>query len=161
VSAPSGDEVRARIRRAFESEAAPDADGVTMHQPCEECEQVAAVLRGLHWTDVTVALVFKVRDAMPLLSRAAFRHYLPAFMTCAIEDRDAVDVMWLSLVLQLKPRRGTDFEARVSGFSKPQSDAIAAFLEWQAEADRADQGELFDAKREGWFTKAIAYWKAR
>jgi len=161
VSTPSRDEVRARIHDAFQAETAPDPDGLTMHRPCLECEEVATVLGGRHWTDVAPALVSKVKEAMPLLSRAAFRHYLPAFMTCSIDDRAAVDVMWLSLILSLKPRRGTDFEARVQGFTEEQSRAIATFLEWQREEDRAEQGELFDAKRESWFEKAIAYWKAR
>ena len=115
MSVPSRDEVRASIRNAFQSETPPDLDGLTMHRPCPECEEVATILGGRHWTDVTPALVSKVKDALPLLSRAAFRHYLPAFMTCAVDDRAAVDTMWDSLVLELKPRRGTDFEARVQG----------------------------------------------
>jgi hypothetical protein len=158
-AAPTGDEVKARIRAAFGGTIAPDA--VTHHEACPECDEVAAVLGGLNWTEVTPPLVSKVRQALPLLLPAAFRHYLPAFMTCAIDDRAAVDVMWLSLILELKPRRGTDFEARVQGFTDEQSRAIAKFLEWQREEDRAEQGELFDAKTESWFTKAIAYWKAR
>jgi hypothetical protein len=159
--APSGDEVKARLRAAFAGTVAPEADAVTHHHACPECDEVAGVLGGLHWTEVTPPHVSKVRQALPLLLPAAFRHYLPAFMICAIDDREAVDTMWLSLILQLKPRRGADFEAHVQGFSEEQSRAIATFLEWQREADREEQGGLHDEKTDGWFTKAIAYWKAR
>jgi hypothetical protein len=157
MSAPARDEVKARIRLAFEAGTPPDPDGVTMHRPCDECEDVAARLGGKHWTEVTPAVLRTVTDGLPLLSRAAFRHYLPAFMTHALDDpREAAG--GYGLVLALKPRRGTDFEARVQGFTKEQGEAIAAFLEWQLEEERADHA---DEKRDSWFTKGIAYWKAR
>jgi hypothetical protein len=154
---PSAAEVRARIQQAFGGEAAPAADDITLHRPCDECEGFTAALAGKHWTAVTPALVGRVKDSLPLLTRAAFRHYLPAFMVGALEDRAAIDTMWDSLIFGLKPRRAGDFLARVSGFSKAQSDAIAAFIEWQAAAEREDGGTT----RDDWFAKAVSYWKGR
>jgi hypothetical protein len=158
---PSAAEVRARIQHAFAAEAAPAAGDITLHRPCDECEGFTAALAGKHWTAVTPALVGRVKDSLPLLTRAAFRHYLPAFMVGALDDRAAIDTMWDSLIFGLKPRRAGDFEARVAGFSKEQTDAIAAFVEWQGETEHQDAVEHGGTYRADWFAKAVAYWKAR
>ena len=127
-----------RIREAFAGTEQPSPDTL-MNNHCCECAEVSAAFAGKRWTEVTLDDVMRGRE-IALLTAAAWRYYLPAFLIWTIREPKTVDVLQDNLEFQLAPP--TDdlgvpewFAQRAPGFSPAQRGAIAAFLEWSGERD--------------------------
>jgi hypothetical protein len=132
--------VISRIREAFAATEQPPHDTL-INNHCCECADVSAAFAGKRWTDVTLDDVMRGRE-IALLTAAAWRYYLPAFLIWTIREPKTVDVLQDNLEFQLAPPvagHGVPewFEQRAPGFSAPQRDAIAAFLDWSRERGEA------------------------
>jgi hypothetical protein len=117
------------VRLAFPVEEPPSADRVR-NDHCPECAETSEIFLGRRWTDITVEDLAG-NPALPLLTSGAFRYYLPALMTCAIEAPVELDCVPDSLVALLSPARGEMSDRdkeRLSGFTGPQVRAILMFL---------------------------------
>ena len=127
-----------QIRDAF-ADVEPPSHEALLNNHCCECADVSAAYAGKHWTDVALTDVLVGRE-IALLTAAAWRYYLPAFLTWTIRAPEAVDVLQDNLVYQLEPPRDGQgvpewFDARAIGFSAEQRRAIVRFLEWYRDRD--------------------------
>ena len=125
-----------RIREAFADTALPPHDTL-INNHCCECADVSAAFAGKRWTEVTLDDVMRGRE-IALLTAAAWRYYLPAFLIWTIREPKIVDVLQDNLEFQLAPPvdgHGVPewFAQRAPGFSTEQRSAIAAFLDWSRE----------------------------
>ena len=113
-----------------------------------ECAEVRSALSGRRWQSLSDAEVGKLKDALPLLTGAAFCHYLPAYLVVCLRARATADTAWHSVIFALTPpkrRSGTGWETfarRVAGLTAEQAKAILAYLEHvdEIEADGAGVG---------------------
>ena len=85
----------ARIAEAFPPIPAPYAAellGETSYPAGEsELQEIQEFFANRPWSDVTPADVFRFRLALPLFSWRALAYYSAAWMTCCLQDYDAVD----------------------------------------------------------------------
>lgn len=82
------DELRSMIVHAFADVRYPGDDHIVADPDhCPECEDVAAAFRGRHWKELTPALIFERKDALPLLRPEAFRYFLPAYLLACVDAR--------------------------------------------------------------------------
>ena len=155
-----GTEVIRRIETAFAGTELPPAEALVNNHCCE-CAEVSAAYRGKRWTEVTLDDVMTGRE-VSLLTVAAWRYYLPAFLTWTIRAPEVVDVLEDNLVFQLTPPRDGDgvpewfAERCVNFFSPEQRAAIAAFLDWS----RVHQEPQWPpGTRPRHVYDALAYWR--
>jgi hypothetical protein len=125
-----------RIRAAFADTQQPPRETL-INNHCCECADVSAAFAEKRWTEVTLDDVMRGRE-IALLTAAAWRYYLPAFLIWTIREPKTVDVLQDNLEFQLAPPvdgHGVPewFEQRAPGFSTAQRSAIAAFLDWSRE----------------------------
>ena len=155
--------------RAFQDSAYPGDDNLVTdggHDP--ECRGIVAAFRGKPWTSVSTRMVRAHKDALPLFTPAAFRHYLPAYLLACIDAREEIDVAWDSVIFNLTPparpkgRRQDFFRRRSEGFTELQGNAIREFLELVDETERASRARVGAPQSiEDEFGPAIAYWRNR
>ncbi|HET6341340.1 MAG TPA: DUF6714 family protein [Gemmatimonadota bacterium] len=137
------------------------SEEVLVNHHCCECLETSEAYAGAAWQEVTLDQLLAGRETA-LLTVEAWRYYLPAVIAWSVRDPAAVDVIADNLVFQLTPpgdggALGGWFEPRASGFDPAQRAAIAAFLEWFAERERASWGEL-GAVPPGRTDRALAHW---
>lgn len=161
------DEATASIRGAFASAPQPAPVDV-QNDHCPECQATAACFAGKRWQDVTVATLLDPRPSPALLTPAAFRYYLPAFMIGCIEAPRALDVIPNDVIGQLAPPN-----AKTTGrtgdclhdITVPQAAAILSFLrifEMRERIENAASEETLEwAHVSRPLARAIAYWTAR
>ena len=109
-----------------------------------EREDLQADFAGRHWNSLDAAFLRRHADSLPLLSAAAFRFYLPAYLLAAVRIPEQVDLVPFAVVRGLtepasdSPQRSW-FHERVDPLTAPQRRAIRHALEYLSAA----QPELF------------------
>jgi hypothetical protein len=68
-----------------------------------EGEELWKPLVNKHWSDVSLELVRRYRNELPMLYDEGFRFYLPAFMLAILLHPREVDTLHASLILSLTP----------------------------------------------------------
>lgn len=124
-------------------DAHPPAEVVPARKGDAERDDVRAAFAGHKWTALSPATIKAHRDVLPLLASAAFRYYLPAWMTAAPGDDDVTDAV-VYAVAPVKGKLAKWQEERIGGFTAAQRKAIAAFLERVVK--EAGPGENLDAE---------------
>lgn len=156
-SRPTLTQLRARITDAFDDVPHPGDDalvtGDVSYDP--EYREVARAFSGKTWHLLSRAFVRAHADALPLLTAAAFRHFLPAYLLACLETGPDLDTTPLNVLSSLTPPDDSDsaarsrFSQRVAAFSEQESRAIRTYLE-AAETEDASNTE-----------RALAYWRSR
>jgi hypothetical protein len=100
---------------------------------CEECAAVAQLFRGQDWHGLTKDTLVQNRDSLLLFRPAAYRFYLPAYLTAALQHWNDFDTFNNSIVASLTPPNPQDgldefFGNRVTEFTPEQKAAICEFL---------------------------------
>ena len=149
-----------QISDAFADVEQPPRDAL-FNGHCCECAETSAAYDGKPWMDVTLADVLRGRETA-LLTAAAWRYYLPAFMIWAIREPVAVDVLQDNLVYQLEPPHDGNgvpewFAERAVGFSEAQHQAICAYLTWYRDRDEIEWRSLGAAPPRHVYN-ALAHW---
>ena len=149
-----------KITDAFAGVAQPPRDAL-FNNHCCECAETSAAYAGKPWMEVTLEDVLRGRETS-LLTAAAWRYYLPAFMIWALREPVAVDVLQDNLVYQLgPPHDGAGvpewFAERAVGFTQSQRQAICAYLTWYRDRD-ALQWHRFGAEPPRHVYNALAHW---
>jgi hypothetical protein len=155
------DDIIQVISRAFSGTPQPAAEAL-FNDHCCECVEVSAAYANKRWTDISLDNVLAGRETA-LLTPAAWRYYLPAFMIWCLRAPDEVDVIQDNLVYQLEPPadgRGVPewFEERATGFSEEQRAAVAAYLHWYRERQEA---QWAGARPPRHVYDALAYWEPK
>jgi hypothetical protein len=130
------------VHAAF-PDAHPPAEVVPERDGDAERAAVKAAFAGKKWTALKPATIKAHRDVLPLLTSAAFRYYLPAWIAAAPGDADVTDAV-VNAVGPVKGKLAKWQEERIGGFSAAQRKAIAAFL--QQVVEEAGKGENLDAE---------------
>ena len=122
----------AEIRAAFPALPYP-GDKVLSDCWCEECAWSVRNLRGKSWKQTRVA-DFNSSDGGHL-SREAFRYYLPAMLTFAVQQPDEVhfagEINARFVAITGAPNdRIEDIQKTVARLSKPQRVMLVHFFEW-------------------------------
>jgi hypothetical protein len=98
------------IGEAFGALASPGDDALVLGDSVESV-RVRAALAGRAWQDVSAAeIAGPLRDALGTLAPAAYRYYLPAFMTAVVNDFDACADAADGVVHSLTAPRRSDVE---------------------------------------------------
>jgi hypothetical protein len=162
------DAVKAKIRQAFEGSVYPGDDNIVAdggHDP--ECKETAAAFKTKEWKSVSSDMVRDQKDALSLLTPAAFRYYFPAYLLACLEARNEIDVAWDSVIFDLTPPNQAEgprrafFLRRVEGFTALQAEAIRAFLELADEIEKADWASAGMQPPNDRLRAAIEYWTTR
>ncbi|MDA1273064.1 MAG: hypothetical protein O2960_03280 [Verrucomicrobia bacterium] len=134
---PSNNVVKRKILAAFGGAPYPGEDNLVADQSGfdPECTEVASAFGGQKWQDVSIDLVRRFKEALPLFTPEAFAYYLPAYMVACADDYRGVDVAVDSVIFNLtppEPRSGWQWDfflARAGRFAVAEADAIVSFLE--------------------------------
>jgi hypothetical protein len=135
VLPPTNEEVEdlsAKVAAAFADVPRPSPGGLVPCD-CDECAGVAESFAGLDWREVGAEMLEENYDKLPLLSAAAFRHFLPAYLLYSLEHFEFEGVCEYTLY-HLTPDRETETSApyyaeRFAAFTPEQMDAVYGFLE--------------------------------
>lgn len=138
--------VKAKILEAFGATPYPGDENLVVDQSGydPECIEIVTAFTGKDWKDVSVEMLRKHKEALPLFTAAAFRYYLPAYMSGCADAYHDVDVALDSVLFNLappEPRSGWEWDffwVRVQQFSELEREAIRSFLELMDEYERAD-----------------------
>jgi hypothetical protein len=130
-----------------------------------ECREVLRAFKGKDWKNVSVEMVRKYKDALPLFTPAAFQYYLPAYMIACLDSYYDVDTALDSVLFNLTPqesRRGWQwdfFRVRAQQFSERERDAIRSFLELMDQYERADWASEGKEPPGNGVKAAIDFWR--
>lgn len=130
---PLPDDVRAAIHRAWQASQPPPPDRILA--PTYDDEGVAAYFRGRTWQNHEVATLRYHDVGLSFFTAEAFCYYLPAYMLAVLEDLEAADVIYDSILFHLSPEQlgkqwADSYQARIAGFTEEQKRAISAYLAW-------------------------------
>ena len=113
---------------AFSSAPRPGSEEITMHRCCE-CDKVRDDFSEYLVTDVPDSIMEYHQDSIPLLTKMAFRYYLPRYVkyTCDYPNCNATD----DLLFNLSPDdpKSEFWDGRCDKFSSSESGAIISYLE--------------------------------
>jgi hypothetical protein len=150
--------LQALIRTAFADVPYPGDDalvsGDVTYDP--EYREVARDFRGKTWRALSREHVRAHADALPLLTTAAFRYFLPGYLLACLEVEAELDTAPLNVVFSLTPpdsadpAESEDFAARVAVFGKREAQAICSYLD----ACQARDPNTATAR-------ALDYWRSR
>jgi hypothetical protein len=120
--------VQAKIRTAFpDSEffgLITSADG-SLNEELDEEQALYGALRGRKWTEIPASFVGSYPDGVVLLTDEAFAAFLPAWLTCALQDRTVRELM----VYTFSPREPSErMNRRIRSLTSSQREALLAFL---------------------------------
>ena len=102
---------------------------------------LADVLRGKHWSEVTLEDLYKHRWEIFLLTPDTFHYYIPIFMLAALYHYEEMDSLAHNVIFSLSPQREEHisnyfngqyndyFSRRAAVFNRQEKLAILAFLE--------------------------------
>lgn len=126
---------------------------------CAECGETHALFRGKHWRELAGSgepLLTCCWGGLPLLTAAAWRFYLPAYLLRSLSGGDDAEDCLTSALYSLAPsmpepgRHDFDTE-RYSGLTAAQQKCIAAYAHTAVEAGGDDAA----------FDRASAFWNAK
>ena len=137
------DSTKERLMAAFAETPYPGNENLVIGGD-PECRRVASAFEGKNWKEVTAEMLRTYGDALPLLTPAAFRYYLPAYMTGCVDAYYDVDVALDGVIFNLTPPprrsgwRWDHFWTRVQQFDDKERAAIVSFLRLMQQYDDAD-----------------------
>jgi hypothetical protein len=146
----------ALIRSAFATASHPGGDalviGAVDYDP--EYREIASAFARKDWRELSPAFVHEHRDALPLLTPAAFRFFLPAYLLACLEAEQDLDTAPLNVVLSLTPPAGVTaaFADRAAAFTAAEASAICAYLETAPNLEGLPDASV---------ARALHYWRAR
>lgn len=154
---------KTKIRDAFANAEYPGDDNLVTDGGCDPgCREIAAAFRGKAWDSISTQMVREYNGALPLLTPAAFRYYLPAYLLGCIDSRQKVDFAWDSVITHLTPPWKSEFfTERAEGFMDLQADALVAFLRFVDDAEWAEDWEPPPKSPASRVRRAPAYWQSR
>jgi hypothetical protein len=158
--------LEARILEAFAAVPRPgDAALVSGDESYDpEYRAVARALVGKDWQTLSLACIREHQDALPLLTPAAFRYFLPAYLLACIRDEANLDTAPSNVAMSLAPPGAEDaasaaaFATLAAGFTSAQALAISSYLELAAERERAAWARPREVSPAG---RALNYWRGR
>jgi hypothetical protein len=125
------EELVAKIGAAFEPGAGLDPEAVVEHW-CEQCEDVARAFAGRTWPEISAEAIDSHYSSLPLLTPAAFRQILPAYMVRGLQrppDFTGLnDVSEFTTYMLLPEEVSPWWTDRVKAFSPEQNDAVYEFV---------------------------------
>src|SRR5262245_11520895 len=144
------DELVQAIQAAFPP-GVPLAPVDTIAHACEECQEVACTFAGHSWPDVSAEAIDGHFDSLPLLSPAAFREFLPAYMIRGLRQNE--DVLEFT-TYSLQPAKDEAWWlARVEALTDAQVAVVVEFLDHAAQRSEGYFGEPL--------SEAMHYWGSR
>ncbi len=123
--------------------------------PNYEDDVIVAALRGRHWSEVSLEVLYRHRWEWFALSPAAFRFYLPISMLAVLYHPDEMGVFTENLVFALTPQFDEHiqnyfdgnfidyFSSRVGALTPAERGAVCAFIEALAQVC-PDAGMVYD-----------------
>ncbi len=162
----SADVVKRKVIEAFAGTPNPGDEKLCADQSGydPECQEIAAAFKGKQWKDVTVEMVRKYGDALPLFTPAAFRYLLPAYVLAVINSYYDVDVARDGVLFNLTPPKKQDgwewdfFWTRAQKFNQREADAISSFLELMKEYEIIDWASEGLQPPKGQVERALDFW---
>lgn len=104
-------------------------DGVVVTHDCAACPQISAALSGATWWSLPGHIIRQHAAHLPLLTQAAYKAFLPAWMCEAVSDPAGP-----TAALVMTNLRQAEF---ASDFSDQESYAVIQVAKWIAEKSRA------------------------
>lgn len=143
----------AQIEVAF-SDLTPPAHGAVLHPQCMDDGDILDFYGGPDWRALSGDMIIGNYAASSFFSAAAFRYYMPAFMTWSLKNPDSVEYVVESTLLAFNPDDGgaalRDFQlSKYTDFTPVQRQAVVAYLE--AFEKHPELGHLAAAP--------LAYWR--
>ena len=141
------------IDRAFGDAPRPE-DAELLHPQSMDDHDIQRLYGIRHWRDVPEAILEQEYAALFFLSPAAFRHFLPAYMSYALRHPGTDQAVVGSTVFALRPATDDLREFALSKFTlfdAPQRAAVLAFLEAMAKLDDFGDETL---------AEALAHWRS-
>lgn len=132
------------IDEAFRAMEYPGDENIVMDNSASDLEsqKIKGLLKGHHWRDLPFEVMDQLRTALPFLTPAAYRFFLPAFMAYSVTDFDRADLIPFELVQTLtlpeasdleRIREGAKMHPEVQPFSAAEWEGILKMLgEYQA-----------------------------
>ena len=133
----------ASIEAAFAAAQRPGDEEIVSHDECEECDSLRASLAGKHWRDLGRMAVDQMSQALPLLSPAAFRYFLPAVLIRGLREHDkSTDPLVLSFGTAASNEDSDSFwQVRLDLLSEAEAEMVAGHVRRRHETD--DGREVF------------------
>src|SRR5689334_6156359 len=123
--------LRESIESAFGDVPHPGDDNITRHAGCLECAEIADYFRGKSWRGHSMQGLWRIRDALPLLTPEALHYFLPAFMLAVLDAPDEADVTPEAIIGTFTPppdaadeQQRAYFAGRLTRFTTAQRCAI-------------------------------------
>jgi hypothetical protein len=159
--------VKAQIAEAFRDVPYPGDGELVLDQTGRDPEgmEIAEAFRRMEWQSISSETVREHATALPLFTPAAFRYFLPAYMTASLDGYYDLDVAPHSTVFNLTPpthRAGEKwlfFWDRAQGLTQSEREAVAAFLEVIAEYERMDWASAGMEPPEDRVGPALKWWR--
>jgi hypothetical protein len=153
-------ELREAIVSAFASVPPPAPAALVSGDPDYDPEyrEVAHAFAGRHWRELSLAFIREHRDSLPLLSPAAFRFFLPAYLLACLDGTEDLDTAPLSVASSLTPPDPRDraaseaFAQRALSFTPVEASAVCAYL-----ATAATDAGISEPS----VARALRYWRSR
>jgi hypothetical protein len=163
---PSSSNTGALIRSAFASTPYPGDDRLVTDDGGRDPEtrDVAKMLSGQRWDQVSLDTLRARAESLPLLTPEAFRYYLPAYMLGVFEHWNDVDVVRDSVLYNLTPpnersgRKWEFFRTRADQFTPSEGAAIASFLRFMSDRYQADWAASGMTPPTDRVAPALRYW---
>lgn len=135
MTAPSADDVRLAILRAWQASVPPPPDRISA--TTYDDEGVGAYFRGRTFEGHEVAALRYHSVGLSFFTPEAFAYYLPAYLLAVLKDRETADTIYDSIFFHLSPKQlgmqwADSYRARIAGFTEEQKQAIGAYLAWCA-----------------------------
>jgi hypothetical protein len=105
-----------RIDEAFRDKPHPGDEQIVRTADDPESARIRDYLAGRHWRDVPYDVLEQLSSALPFLSAAGYRFYLPALMAFSVVDFDRAGLIPDEVVRSLTPPLPSDIE-RIRGLA--------------------------------------------
>lgn len=124
--------------------------GDVVAHDCPQCSEIRATLGGASWWSVPGHFIRKHADHLPLLTKEAYKAFLPAWMNEAVND--PTGEIGALLIGNLAEGRFA------SDYSQQESYAVIQVVKWIAEKNGSGPGDPVFAER---VNRAMQTWGAR
>jgi hypothetical protein len=121
------EQLRLDIVRAFAQTPYPGDEALVLGDASYDPEyrEVAAAFRRQQWRQLSPAFIRRYRDVLPLLSAAAFRYFLPAYLLACTDEGSDLDTAPLNVASSLAARGPSEAAA----FTPDEARAVIGYLE--------------------------------
>jgi hypothetical protein len=129
---------KSRVLSTFSNAAFPEGVPPAEHQ-CTECDGIRLSFAGQSPFALPATVIENHFDSLPMLSPAAFHHFVPAYLAYAVDNPNSLVAMFV--MFSLSPAELDDFyRERFSRFSETERAVVRDVLEHLIE--RTDEREL-------------------